>query len=59
MTQEQLNQMTHSQKVDFIVKYYNDNFKWQKLVYDQEIDREKVEVMTTGQIDNFIINNCK
>lgn len=59
MTQEQLNQMTHSQKVDSIVKYYNDHFKWQKLVYDQEIDRKKVEAMTTEQIDNFIINNCK
>ena len=51
--------MTKKEKVDFIVKYYNDHFKWQRLVYDQEIDRSKVEALTEQQLDDFIEKNCK
>lgn len=51
--------MTREEKIQFIIDYYNDHFKWQKLVYDQEIDRKKVEALTDEQLDNFIERNCK
>lgn len=51
--------MTKQEKVQFIIDYYNEHFKWQRLVYDQEIDRTKVEAMTDEQLDNFIKANCK
>lgn len=51
--------MTKQEKVDYIINYYNSHFKWQKLVYGQEIDRAKVEEMTDEQLNDFIKNNCK
>lgn len=51
--------MTHSEKVDFIVKYYEDHFKWQMLIHDQYIDRSKVDALTDEQLDDFINRNCK
>lgn len=51
--------MTREEKVDFIINYFNENFKWQKLVYDWEIDRAKVEKMSDEELDNFINKNCK
>ena len=58
-TKLELSQMTRGQKIDFIVDYYNEHFKWQKLVYDQEIDREKVAQLTDSQLDSFIEKNCQ
>lgn len=51
--------MTKQEKVDLIIDYYNSHFKWQKLVYGQEIDKAKVEAMTEEELDNFIKENCK
>lgn len=51
--------MTRTEKVDYIIRYYNEHFKWQRLVLDQEIDRTKVEAMSDEQLDNFIAENCK
>lgn len=51
--------MTRNQMIDYIVDYYNDHFKWQKLVYGQEIDRSKVEAMSNQQLIDFINANCK
>ena len=51
--------MTREEKINFIIDYYNEHFKWQKLVYDQYIDRSKVEALTDEQLDEFIKNNCK
>lgn len=51
--------MTREEKIQFIIDYYNNHFKWQKLVYDQEIDRKKVESLTDEQLDDFIKRNCK
>ena len=59
MTQEKLKLMTRNEKVDFIIDYYNEHFKWQKFVYDQYIDRSKVEALTDDQLDDFILKNCK
>ena len=51
--------MTREEKVNFIINYFNKNFKWQKLVYDWEIDRAKVEALTDEELDKFIAKNCK
>lgn len=51
--------MTKNEKIAVIIDYYNNHFKWQKLIYGQEIDRAKVEAMTEEELDDFIKNNCK
>lgn len=51
--------MTRDEKIDFIVDYYNEHFKCQKLVYGETIDRSKVAELTDEQLDDFIKQNCK
>lgn len=54
-----LNKATHNELVDYIVDYYNEHFKWQKLIYDEYIDRNLVDKMTDKYLRNFIKENCK
>lgn len=51
--------MTREEKVDYIIDYYNEHFKFQKFVYDMYIDRNLVEKLTDEQLDDFIKENCK
>lgn len=51
--------MTRQEKINYIVNYFNENFKWQKLVNDWEIDKSKVESLSDEELDNFITNHCK
>lgn len=54
-----LNEMSHEELVDYIVDYYNEHFKWQKLVMDKYIDRDLVNSMSNEELKDFITNNCK
>ena len=51
--------MTRQEKINYIIDYFNDYFKWQKLVNDWEIDKSKVEALSDEDLDNFITNHCK
>ena len=51
--------MTRQEKINCIIDYFNDYFKWQKLVNDWEIDKSKVESLSDEDLDNFITNHCK
>ena len=51
--------MNREEKIQFIIDYYNEHFKWQKLIYGQEIDRTKVEKMADTELDDFIKKYCK
>lgn len=51
--------MTKKEKVDLIINYYNEHFKFQKLVLGQEIDKAKIEAMSEQELDRFIAENCK
>lgn len=51
--------MNRQDKINYIVDYYNSHFKWQKLVYGQQIDIDKVKALTDDELDAFITENCK
>ena len=51
--------MTRNEKINLIIKYYDDHFKFQKFVYDQYIDRKLVEKLSDEELDEFIKQNCK
>ena len=51
--------MTRQEMVDFIIEYYNEHFKFQKLVYDMYIDRDLVEQLSDKELEKFIDENCK
>lgn len=51
--------MTRQEKINYIADYFNECFKWKKLLYGWEIDRAKIEALSDKELDNFITYNCR
>lgn len=51
--------MTHDEKAQLIIDYYNEHFKFQKFVYDEFIDEQLVYSLSDKELDKFIKENIK
>lgn len=46
--------MTRQEKINYIVDYFNEHFKWQKLFEGWEIDKSKLKKASNKELDNLI-----
>jgi len=48
--------MTRQEKINQLVQIYNEQRKWQKLIYDECLDMDKVNVLTDEELDAVLAN---
>lgn len=46
--------MTRQEKINYIIDYFNEHFKWQKLFEGWEIDKSKLEKSSDKELDDLI-----
>jgi len=51
--------MNRQDKIKLIIEYFNEHFKFQKLIYGWRIDISKFNALTDKELDKFIAENCK